>query len=344
MISLNAEGSGSTLLAATRTLLSGLLLATVLAVAAQFIAEHHGGPPLLHSLLLGIAFNAYSGDTRAAPGLAFSCSSVLRIGVALLGVRITFGEVAALGASTFALVVGAVASTIGVGWAIARALRLDRAHAMVSAGAVAICGASAALAIAAAVPRGRLHESQIALTVAGVAAIGSLAMILYPVLVQAIGFDAREAGIFVGATIHDVAQAVGAAHMISDDAAHVAAVVKLLRVALLAPVIVGVAWLFRAPQSAQRPHRRLVPGFLLAYVVLLIANSLQLIPAWLTHVLAELSAWCLAIAVAALGTHIRVPDLLAIGARPLIAMCAQSAWLALWVGAWLLLTRAAPGA
>jgi Conserved hypothetical protein 698 len=106
-----------------------------------------------------------------------------------------------------------------------------------SGGATAICGASAALAIAAALPNHPQKERAILFTVFGISALSSFAMIAYPMLAHAVGLDARQAGVFLGATIHDVAQVVGAGYSISPETGDVATFVKLLRVATLMPVI-----------------------------------------------------------------------------------------------------------
>ena len=113
---------------------------------------------------------------------------------------------------------------------------------------MAICGASAALAIAAVLPRREDSDRNTMVTIIGVAALSTVAMILYPLVAQALGMDERTAGVFLGASIHDVAQVVGAGFMISPDAAETATIVKLTRVVCLAPAVAVLALLFRAPR------------------------------------------------------------------------------------------------
>src|SRR5205085_5342769 len=131
--------------------------------------------------------------------------------------RITIAEVAALGWTTVALVIVSVSLTILAGILLARAMKLGSAFGTLTGGAVAICGASAALAIASILPRHKNAERDASFTVIGVTALSTLAMIVYPIVAGAFGFDHRAAGIFIGATVHDVAQVVGAGYGISQE-------------------------------------------------------------------------------------------------------------------------------
>src|ERR1051325_3121898 len=135
-----------------RRLASGLALAVIVGVAAMFIAERFNGPLLVFALLLGIALNFASSKPATAPGINFAMTHVLRLGVALLGVRISLAQVEALCWLSILIVAGAVVLTICFGLAAARGLGLDQRFGIVSGGAVAICGASAAFAISAALP------------------------------------------------------------------------------------------------------------------------------------------------------------------------------------------------
>ena len=150
-----------------------------------------------------------------------------------------------------------VALTIGVSMLAARLLGFQTLFGLLSGGATAICGASAAMALAAALPNHPMKERATLFTVIGVSALSTLAMIAYPMMAQAIGLDPRAAGMFLGATIHDVAQVVGAGYSMSQQTGDVATVVKLMRVAMLLPVIVFAVLLSRR-QAARR--RRAAPA------------------------------------------------------------------------------------
>ena len=306
-----------------------MLLAFTIAMAAMFVNEHAGGPVMLYALLFGIAFNTLSGDARFGPGIAFTAKQILRIGVALLGARITLGEIADLGVPTALLVISGVAVAISLGWVIGRSLGLRSDHAVLSAGAVAICGASAALAISAVLPKHANSERNTILTVVGVTALSTVAMIAYPFIAGALDLSDRAAGVFIGATIHDVAQVVGAGYMISDTAGETATVVKLLRVACLVPVVMILALIFgrqaRAGEAAATP---LLPAFLIGFVALVALNSTGIVPPMVTIGLGEASRWALVAAVAALGMKTCLKDLFTVGPKPIAVLGLQTVFLA----------------
>src|SRR4249919_547961 len=128
-----------------KALFPGVLACAVVAAAATFLSEHYGAPQMLFALLLGLAMNFLSGDGPCAAGIEFTARQVLRIGVALLGLRITFGQIAELGWQPAAIVVVSVVLTIGVSMLVARMMGFHTLFGLLSGGATAICGASAAL-------------------------------------------------------------------------------------------------------------------------------------------------------------------------------------------------------
>ena len=200
-----------------KSLFPGVMIAFLVALSAQFIAEHHGAPAMLMALLFGIALSFLGEEGKAVAGIGFSARTLLRAGIALLGVRISFELMAGLGWDVVGLVVGALVLTIGFGLLIARFFGHGWRFAFLTAGSVAICGASAALAIAAILPKDSRSEQRLLFTVMGVTVLSTLAMILYPIFAQQINMTTLQAGIFLGATIHDVAQVVGAGFSISED-------------------------------------------------------------------------------------------------------------------------------
>jgi uncharacterized integral membrane protein (TIGR00698 family) len=303
-----------------------------LAAAAAFLSQHYGAPVMLLALLLGMAMNFLSDEGACVPGIEFTARTVLRIGVALLGLRITLLQIAALGWQPVALVLLSVTLTIGTAVIAARLLGFRAGFGLLSGGATAICGASAALAIAAALPNHPLKERATLFTVLGVSALSTLAMIAYPMLAQVTGLDSREAGIFLGATIHDVAQVVGAGYSMSAETGDVATVVKLLRVAMLLPVIIITVVSYRrsgAEPGAKRPP--LLPGFAIVFVALVALNSFNAIPSTVAGFGSDVSRWCLVAAVAALGTKTRLRELADIGFKPVVLMVGETTFLALVV-------------
>lgn len=312
-------------LAQARSCSPGVLVCVVVALAATFLSEHHGGPALLYALLLGLAFNFLAAHEQLVAGIALCGRAALRVGVALLGARITVEQVAGLGMATAATVVAAVALTIGTGVLLAAVLRRPRAEGLLSGCAVGICGASAALAVSAVLPATRENERFTLLAVVGVTMLSTVAMVLYPLGLNALGLDARGSGIFLGGTVHDVAQVVAAATMMGPEAADTAAIVKLFRVALLAPVAALIALAYRrAAASAPTARPPLVPGFLLGFAALVAVGSLGWIPAEASAATSKASKWLLMIAIAAAGMKTNLSELMKVGWVPLVMLVTET--------------------
>ena len=314
-----------------RDALPGLLLSATIALAVRFVSDRLGGPAMLYALLFGMAFNFLTEDERFARGIRVASRHILRIGVALLGLRITTGDVMDLGWPVVALIVVSVVATILFGGLIGRAFGLKGGQSVLSAGAVAICGASAALAIASVLPSHKDHERNTILTVAGVTALSTVAMVLYPVFVTYLNYDNVTAGIFLGATIHDVAQVVGAGYIISDQSGEISTLVKLIRVACLVPVVIAISLLMRHRLSPESGNVPLLPWFLVAFVVLVIVNSMGWVSADVDAMLTPVSSWCLLTAVAALGVKTSLKAVADVGPTPISVMLIQTIFLAVFV-------------
>ena len=160
-------------------------MSAAVAVAATALASLHSGPQLLYALLLGVAFHYLSQEPRTQPGIEFCSRGLLRLGVALLGARITADQIAGLGWPTALAVVAAVVSTMLCGLAVGAKLGLTRAQRVLSGAAVAICGASAALAISSVLPREKDSERFTLMVVVTVTVLSTLAMVLYPFVARA---------------------------------------------------------------------------------------------------------------------------------------------------------------
>ncbi|MDB5418562.1 MAG: hypothetical protein JWP50_1981 [Phenylobacterium sp.] len=311
---------------------AGVLAAATVALAASWLAQHYAAPVMLFALLFGMAFHFLHEEGRCVAGIEFSSKAVLRTGVALLGARITVEQMLALGAVPIVMVVAGVASTLLVGFVASRALGLSRSFGVLSGGAVGICGASAALAIASVLPKTKESERDVILAVVVVTALSTLAMILYPMLVTAMGLDHQRAGLFLGGTIHDVAQVVGAGYMISPKTGDVATYVKLLRVAMLLPVVFAIAFVVARGRNRSgggaAGGRPPFPLFLLGFAALVALNSLGLFDKAVVDGASEVSRWCLVTAIAALGMKTSFKELAAAGWRPVALMVAETAWIA----------------
>ena len=311
-----------------RALAPGLMLAVTVAMAAQFLSGHYGVPVMLMAILLGMPLHFLAEDDRAGPGIDFAARTLLRAGVALLGLRVSLDMVAAIGWPFVALVAGSVAVVILGSVALARRLGQDRAFGLLTGGSVAICGASAAMAIASVLPARDSAERDLSFTVITVTVMSTFAMIVYPMLAAGLGLDQHQTGLFLGATIHDVAQVVGAGYSVSEETGDIATVVKLIRVTLLAPVVLIAALVLRrtAPAGAARPP--LLPGFVLVFLVLAAANSAHLVPLPVTDAASTLSRALLVAAVAAVGMKTALARMAQVGAAAIAMLLVQTAALA----------------
>lgn len=305
----------------------GLLFAGVIGLASSFIANHYGGPVLLYALLIGMAFHHLSAEPRFAPGIRFSSRTILRFGVALLGARISVEQILALGLTPIVIVLVAVPSTILFGVLFSRWLGLSKSQGVLTGGSVAICGASAAMAIAAVLPDRKDSEKYLIFTIVGVTSLSTIAMVLYPLIAALLQMSDVQAGFFLGGTIHDVAQVVGAGYMISDTAGDTATFTKLLRVAILAPVVllISVTVLRGRPATSGGAG---VPGFLVAFILLVAVNSFGWIPESARAPLDTLSRASLVIAIAAIGMKASFQEMAELGWQPVLLITLETLFLA----------------
>ena len=324
-----------------RRLLPGFMLCSVIAITAAFVSEHYGGPKFLYALLIGIAFHFLSDNDKCIPGIEFSAKKLVRLGVALLGARIAISDVSDLGLAGVGALAGATVLTIGM--FMARVLGLPSMLGLISGGATGICGISAAMAISATLPQTKENEHYTLLTAIGVATFSTAAMILYPLVVSAGGLSVGEAGMFLGGSIHDVAQVVGAAFMISPAVGDAATLAKMFRVAMLVPVVMVLALSFRAEsaRTAGGGAKRapLLPFFLVAFAALVVINSFGWIPAEVVAVSSDVSRWCLVISIAALGVKTSFEKLAALGWKPIVLLSSETLFIALYMLAIVFLTR-----
>jgi uncharacterized integral membrane protein (TIGR00698 family) len=307
----------------------GLLAAATIALAATWLSQHYGAPVMLFALLFGMAFHFLHEEGRCVAGVEFTSKAVLRLGVALLGAKITAGQMLGLGVMPIVTVLAGVSTTITLGWLASRRFGQSRAFGVLSGGAVGICGASAALAIASILPRTKESERDTILVVVTVTALSTVAMITYPLIATAAGLDHVHAGIFLGGTIHDVAQVVGAGYTISPQTGDIATYVKLLRVALLLPVVMTLGLAFRAQGKATDGRRAAPPFplFLLAFAALVAIGSLGWLPKPAVDAASDVSRWCLVAAVAALGMKTSFGALVKVGWKPVLLIVLETAWI-----------------
>lgn len=312
----------------SRSLYPGILAALTIAVAAEWLSQHYKAPVMLFALLLGMAFHFLHHHEQCRPGVEFASRSLLRIGVALLGAHITLNQMLSLGPMPILLVVIGIMSTIAVGIVLARWLGLGATFGLLSGGSVGICGASAALAISSVLPATPERERNTILTVIAVTTLSTIAMVTYPMLVAALGLDRTAAGVFLGGTIHDVAQVVGAGYAVSPHTGDVATYVKLLRVSMLIPVVLSVSIVLNWGGPSGKKGRVMPPLFLGGFALLVALNSLGLLSKVIVSAATLISHWCLVTAIAALGVKTALGTLVEVGWRPVALVVVETIWIA----------------
>ena len=303
-----------------RDYVPGLLVAILATLAAASLADRYGAPLTLLALLIGLAMNFLSADRRLTPGLTLASRELLRWAIVLVGARITLAQIVALGPESLIAVVAIAAITLGGGVLSARALGFGAAFGSLSGGAVAICGASAAMAISATLGERRVRQAELTLVLVGTSAMSSAALILYPAICELFGMSDVQAGFVLGASIHDVAQTLGAGYAFSPAAGETATIVKLARVALLAPVLALIALAFPRPFKISGGKRAapLLPWFVAGFFVVAGINSTGIIPRQASGFAADVSSWMLAISVAATAIRSPLAEILKAGPKPLL--------------------------
>ena len=318
--------------------LPGLALTLALGVAGLLLA---GWAPLQRAqisaltiaIVLGmIVGNVFGAQLPAvfAPGVLTAQQKLLRLGVILYGLRLSFGQIAAIGPAGLAIdaivVVGTLvlASTIG-----RRVFGLDRDSALLTGVGSAICGAAAVLALERVL---KPDPAKVAIAVATVVLFGTLDIFLYPILYPHLGMNAAHFGLYTGATVHEVAQVIAVGSAVDPATADSAVVVKLTRVMLLVPVLFFFGWRQAKLACAESGTKTKIalPWFALAFVAVSAINSLVTFPPEIKGPLLTLDTLLLAAAMAALGLETRIAKLRALGPKPLLL--AALLWLWLMVG------------
>ncbi len=255
---------------------------------------------LLIAIVLGLVVGNLVGPRRAwAPGLSIASRRVLRVGIALLGLQLALREVLALGWGALGVVFLVVCGGIGLSLWIGRLIGVPPARRLLIACGTSICGAAAVAAVDGV---SESDEEDVAVALSMVVALGSVAMLVLPLLSGQLGLTGRAAGAWAGGGIHEVGQVVVAGGILGTTALQVAIVVKLARVLMLAPVLIVVS-LRRRRVTEVLPGRRapLVPGFVVVFVALVLVGSLTSVPPGVRDAVALVQGVALATAMCALG-------------------------------------------
>ena len=294
--------------------IAALLLATVPAVAALGLST------LPLAIVLGMVFGHVNRHTPTAAEESFSRFSqqkLLRAGIILFGFSLNFQQLTAVGWEALLLDTIVISTIFLVGtWLGIRVLYLEPDVAMMTAVGSAICGAAAIMATESVL---KPRDQDVTVAVATVVLFGTLAMFSYPLLYPLAGMSEQAYGIFIGSTVHEVAQAVAAGQAIGDHALQNAVIVKLMRVMLLAPFVVLLSFVLNKTKRQQAGAKRIViPWFVGGFVLAAGINTLMELPPALHNALHIASQLTLAMAMAALGLHTRWATIRAAGLKPLL--------------------------
>lgn len=284
-------------------------------------------PAIVLALVLGIVLHGVARRPQFQPGIAWCVKRLLRIAIGLLGLRIAFADIVGLGLGVALLVVISMAVTVVTGFWLARFFGRDEGYGALAGAATAVCGASATLATTTALPDYKNKEADTVFTVIAANAVSTVVMVLYPPLCLWLGLTPLETGILLGATIHDMAQVVGAGYAVSEPVGNAAVIVKLFRVFLLLPVVLMIGWWFTRA-GGEGKAKVPVPVFALVFLALAAVNSIVpavpgLAPVYapVKAVLGAASSWGLLVAIGALGLGTSLTAVLAIGWRHVAVFC-----------------------
>jgi uncharacterized integral membrane protein (TIGR00698 family) len=305
--------------------LPGLAVCLVIAFVAQWLAQF-AGTGVVWALVIGVAVaSTVTIRPELLPGIYVAGKLVLRIGVALLGLQISQATLHAVSAAGLVWLCASVAATLAAGWVIGPLLGIPRNLSMVLAASVAICGASAAAAFAAVFLSDENSKRDVAVTIGLVSLLSMAAMLAYPPLTQLMGLSAHASGFVLGGSIQEVVHAVAAGFAVNNEAGDFATLTKLLRVALLAPML----FLFGAAAAREQgpAATSLLPWFLVVFTVLALLNLLGFVPKQVEVVAGSVSRFCLVVALAGIGIMLPWRSLLSYGWQPLALLALLSAFL-----------------
>jgi len=325
----------------------GLALSAALALASieagrSAWLQAHGFSALTVAIVLGMLV----GNTLylrvavgCSGGVAFSKQNLLRLGIVLYGLRLTFQDIAQVGVSGVVIDACMLMSTFAIAYFVGvKVFKLDRNAVMLIGAGSSICGAAAVMATE---PVLRARSEQVTVAVSTVVAFGSAAIFLYPLL-HSLDFLRGHAdfGVYIGSTVHEVAQVVAAARSIDDHTANTAVIAKMVRVMMLAPFLLILSAYVQRGRSASPAEKgsdtsRLagIPWFAFAFIGMVALNSLLPIPAAVAGALLDADTFLLAMAMAALGLTTHLSSVRRAGVRPLLLGGLLFAWLVAGGGA-----------
>ena len=314
---LERPSSRPTELAGNGRLLKGLAVAAALAGAAWWLASFGTISTLTVAVVLGMILGNLPGNIDPLrPGLQFAAKHVLRIGVVLLGMRLSITQLGELGLPVIGVIAATVIATFFGTQALGKHLGVSGPLSLLIATGYSICGASA---IAAMESTSDAEEEEVAAAIGLVTLAGSIAMFAVPAIGASLSLTDEQLAIWAGASIHDVAQVVAAGATRGPAVLAAAVVVKLTRVLLLAPLVAGVSVLRqRKARGDASTKPTLIPGFVVGFLLFVAARSTGLVPMTVIDGVASIERIVFAVALVGLGAGVRISRLRQLGGAPLL--------------------------
>ena len=216
-----------------KSYLSGLIIVILISAISLFLSYYYTTPKLLFAILIGMSVSYLSNRKSFEKGIWLASDPVLKLGVSFLGFRLSLENIAQLGGMSLFFIFILISTTILLGYFFSLVLLKNKDFGLLSAGSVAICGASAAIAIFSILPKNKIGTKDLSLVIISVTLLSTIAMITYPIIFDFIGANDNQKGFLIGSTIHDVAQVIGAGYSVSEQTGIIATFVKMIRVSIL---------------------------------------------------------------------------------------------------------------
>ena len=286
-------------------LMPGFFLASTVTFFAFFISSSFNFPIMLVALLIGMIFNFIGKKKPFKVGVDFSAKQVLRFGVALLGFRLSIQHISDLGYFPVGFTIVLVFFTFFAGIGISYLFKNKLAIGCLIGGSVAVCGASAALAVSTVIPKEKVKEKDILFVILGVTILSTVAMVIYPLISKIFEMPGVVSGFLMGSTIHDVAQVVGAGYSISNEAGIMATFVKMIRVATLPLIVILTSYMFNKSEKGKLK----LPWFLIVFIIAAFVTNIFPFSATTSHFLQQFSTIFLVFAISALGMKTNITEL-----------------------------------
>lgn len=338
------------------SMLHGILLIALFSCAAFYIGDMAPVRALsLSPMIVGIVLGMiYANSLRNhlpdtwVPGIQFCAKRILRLGIILYGFRLTVQNITDVGLAAVVIDAIIVTGTLFIGWIVGRLLHVDRSVTLLTAAGSAICGAAAVLGVESAI---RTKPYKTAVAVSTVVIFGTLSMFLYPALYRwgIVHPDPHTMGVYTGSTVHEVAHVVGAGNAMGRMVSDTAIIVKMIRVMMLVPVLLGIAYIVarrpfadgaEAPERTAKRKAVTIPWFAVGFLLVIAFNSLSLLPISVVDSLNTIDTFLLTMAMTALGVETNADKFRQAGFKPFILAAVLYVWLV--VGGYMLCSYLLP--